>query len=504
MDKLKQLVASKRKATEEEFGGQKFAKRADIEAARLRKLKEEEEAERKEKERKRLEKERWHGGGIPSTAATSAAAHPTRAIDRSQDGVAHGSEERASSGLHEAKRRKNDATTSSSKRQGQGSPEKPPRAELPLKEVIRRLRVLGQPATLFGETEEERKLRLEKAEREVMLEDEAAGGQQANIRLEIERSERERALLRTWDPPKDAQSQKPSGKGSAGGAKDGGVSVMQKKGSQGNLKGKDKQEGGESRGGQSNDGALISLDANEDAQQRLMASFQAAAESIAERSMPVEDRVSKWVKRWMQEWRDDLEMRSEKELNSPEGRQMQLRFRETEQYFRPLYSRLRSRSLDPQLLAGIKLMIDFMKERNYLQAYKIYMGVAIGNAPWPIGVTHVGLHERSAREKISFKYSTGSAHIMNDEATRKFIQALKRLMTFVQKRYPTDPSRSVDFDGGADGSARSALLEATSKGEHAPAPAPQLLDDRGTVKVPTRWNTVIKDALKEVMEGDTQ
>lgn len=35
--------------------------------------------------------------------------------------------------------------------------------------------------------------------------------------------------------------------------------------------------------------------------------------------------------------------------------------------------------------------------RNIAQ---IYMGVAVGNAAWPIGVTQVGLHERSAREKI--------------------------------------------------------------------------------------------------------
>lgn len=32
---------------------------------------------------------------------------------------------------------------------------------------------------------------------------------------------------------------------------------------------------------------------------------------------------------------------------------------------------------------------------------------------------------------------------MNDEATRKFIQAIKRLMTFCQRRYPTDPSREA-------------------------------------------------------------
>ena len=27
------------------------------------------------------------------------------------------------------------------------------------------------------------------------------------------------------------------------------------------------------------------------------------------------------------------------------------------------------------------------------------------------------------------------------------LQAIKRLMTFCQRRYPTDPSRCVDFDG---------------------------------------------------------
>lgn len=44
----------------------------------------------------------------------------------------------------------------------------------------------------------------------------------------------------------------------------------------------------------------------------------------------------------------------------------------------------------------------------------------------------------------------GAAHIMNDEATRKYLQAVKRLLTFVQRAYPTDPSRSIDFDGFRD------------------------------------------------------
>ena len=43
-----------------------------------------------------------------------------------------------------------------------------------------------------------------------------------------------------------------------------------------------------------------------------------------------------------------------------------------------------------------------------------------------------------------------AAHIMNDEATRKYLQGMKRLLTFMQRAYPTDPSRSTDFDGFKD------------------------------------------------------
>lgn len=51
MDKLKELLAAKRKAAEEEFGGKKFAKRAEIEELRLAKLRAEEAKEREAKVR---------------------------------------------------------------------------------------------------------------------------------------------------------------------------------------------------------------------------------------------------------------------------------------------------------------------------------------------------------------------------------------------------------------------------------------------------------------------
>lgn len=48
----------------------------------------------------------------------------------------------------------------------------------------------------------------------------------------------------------------------------------------------------------------------------------------------------------------------------------------------------------------------------------------------------VGIHERSAREKLH--ESDNQAHIMSDEVTRKFLQSIKRCLSFAQTRWPPD------------------------------------------------------------------
>ena len=49
----------------------------------------------------------------------------------------------------------------------------------------------------------------------------------------------------------------------------------------------------------------------------------------------------------------------------------------------------------------------------------------------------VGIHERSAREKLH-EGDKGAAHIMSDETTRKFLQSIKRCLSFAQTRWPPD------------------------------------------------------------------
>lgn len=52
-------------------------------------------------------------------------------------------------------------------------------------------------------------------------------------------------------------------------------------------------------------------------------------------------------------------------------------------------------ALPDGILNNLVTMINFMKEGEFVKANDIYLLTAIGNAPWPIGLTMVGIHERS-------------------------------------------------------------------------------------------------------------
>lgn len=111
--------------------------------------------------------------------------------------------------------------------------------------------------------------------------------------------------------------------------------------------------------------------------------------------------------------------------------------------------------LPADIRQALLVVVECCMKRDYLAAMDQYIKLAIGNAPWPIGVTMVGIHERSAREKI---YTNSVAHIMNDETTRKYLQSVKRLMTLCQRRYPAMPSKAVEFNSLANGSDLQSLL----------------------------------------------
>ena len=110
-------------------------------------------------------------------------------------------------------------------------------------------------------------------------------------------------------------------------------------------------------------------------------------------------------------------------------------------YLRPLFRLLRSKRTPQDVLQRLERIMLACHERNYVKAADEYIMIAIGNAPWPMGVTMVSIHERAGREKL---FNQSNAHVLNDEEQRKYFQSVKRLMTYCQRKYPpTDPTKAM-------------------------------------------------------------
>lgn len=107
---------------------------------------------------------------------------------------------------------------------------------------------------------------------------------------------------------------------------------------------------------------------------------------------------------------------------------------------RPLFRKFEKGDLDEEILTAIVEIVNAAQERRYVDANDGYLRLSIGKAAWPIGVTMVGIHERSAREKL---HDGAKGHIMGGEVTRKYLQSIKRCLTFAQVRWPPEDIRQL-------------------------------------------------------------
>jgi pre-mRNA-splicing factor 18 len=141
-------------------------------------------------------------------------------------------------------------------------------------------------------------------------------------------------------------------------------------------------------------------------------------------------------------WNDQLNQLKSAEKMRTKQKIARATFTQTRVYLKPLLRKLKHNTIPEDILDSLSDIVKHLLNGNYLHASDAYLTMAIGNAPWPIGVTMVGIHARTGREKI---FSKNVAHVMNDETQRKYIQGLKRLMTKCQEFFPADPSRCVDY-----------------------------------------------------------
>ncbi|KAK4505620.1 hypothetical protein PRZ48_003583 [Zasmidium cellare] len=141
----------------------------------------------------------------------------------------------------------------------------------------------------------------------------------------------------------------------------------------------------------------------------------------------------------LSEWQSALARRSKEVKESSTGKQAFNSFLAARDNLRPLFKKMETKDLPDTLLAPILEIVNLAQLKKYVSANDAYLRLSIGKAAWPIGVTMVGIHERSAREKLHETEKTGGqAHILSDEVTRKMLQGIKRCLSFAQTRWPPE------------------------------------------------------------------
>eukprot|EP00124_Ichthyophonus_hoferi_P003802 Ihof_evm5s356 gene=Ihof_evmTU5s356 len=111
-------------------------------------------------------------------------------------------------------------------------------------------------------------------------------------------------------------------------------------------------------------------------------------------------------------WEQQLDDRPVEVVQSMAGKRESAIYTQTIGYLDPLITKLRNNDITEDIVVLLTEIIKLLIDRNYIQAADIYLRLAIGNAAWPIGVTMVGIHARTGREKI---FSQHVAHVLNDE-----------------------------------------------------------------------------------------
>ncbi|KAJ1674856.1 hypothetical protein EV182_002426 [Spiromyces aspiralis] len=231
---------------------------------------------------------------------------------------------------------------------------------VPPEEIVRRLRMRGEPIRLFGETDRQRKIRL----RTLEVMDEKSEGQRNDLVKVLEEMEsgsmlqdlKKRALLDN----EEALEKKHK------------LEMLSKY-----------------------DTSVISLDLLNKSPEKVYTLLYV------------------YFKRMMYEWEQYLSSRPDEEKSSMSGKLAAAAQRQSAEYIKPFFRLLKKKSMDMDVLARITEIAQYMQVREYVKANDAYLRLSIGNAPWPIDV-------------------------LNDETQRKWIQTIKRLMTFAQKKYPPD------------------------------------------------------------------
>ena len=169
-----------------------------------------------------------------------------------------------------------------------------------------------------------------------------------------------------------------------------------------------------------------------------------AAPAAPKERKPMDDhtRVREYFKASLRIWEEQLNSRPDHIKRMAQGKIETKTQKQCKDYIRPLFKLCKKKEVPQDILINLCIIVDSCIAGEFVKANDAYILTAIGNAAWPIGITSVGMHARSAHDKMQ----TGQvAHVMNNEMQRKYLQSVKRLIKFEQSRRPdVPPSKKVN------------------------------------------------------------
>jgi len=273
MDLLRQEILKKRQSLSEESGGKKFYKRSEIEQKKLQKLREEERREHELKAQRRFAAAASISGGKSSGDSSAPTASETAAIADSKSLTDE----------------KNIETL-----------------DLPRHEVIRRLRILKQPMTLFGEDDQARLDRLKYVLKEGLfdVDSDVTDGQTNDFLRDIsELKKRQKSGIMMGDRKRKKSSRDEEG------------------------------DRGEARDDDEISGESSDVDADKDLK-RLKSNFEDLCD---------EDKILVFYKKLLIEWKQELDAVENTERRTAKGKKNVATFKQCARYLTPLFNLCRKK-----------------------------------------------------------------------------------------------------------------------------------------------------------------
>lgn len=147
-----------------------------------------------------------------------------------------------------------------------------------------------------------------------------------------------------------------------------------------------------------------------------------------------------WINNCFQKWLHYIKDKNSQESNKIEARKRIGLYQQSKKFIRPLLKLLLEKNLPSHLVDKIFEAMIYCMNKDYIQSNQKYYELAIGLSPWPKGEKSFTIHSRYVDRS---RTSADVAYILNDDITKKYLLAFKRILTINQKIFPNLPSLNV-------------------------------------------------------------